>query len=82
MNNTTEFGPAPLSQQEAEGLPLLVYCIGCGHHGELPVAPLIARFGRAYPIPDVAKHCRCKACGSKQVETRPQFRSLPGHHGK
>lgn len=74
-------GPATLGEQEARGLPLLVYCNRCPHHGTLPVAPLIARFGRNFPIPDVAKHCRCTACGSRDVQTRPNFPTIPGQMG-
>ena len=49
---------------------LRVFCLAVDcHHGDLkvPLAPLIARFGTACPVPALDRRFRCSRCGGNDV---------------
>jgi hypothetical protein len=74
----------PLSHYPPHGVRgVLLDCIACGHHAELPLSSLVARFGADYGVRAIALHCRCSRCGSRNVESRPAWPSrAPGVRGR
>lgn len=64
----------PLSHYPSHGVEAVILdCIAGGHHAEIPLAPLLARFGPDYGVRAIALHCRCSSCNSKSVESRPAW---------
>ncbi len=54
---------------------LAVHCNNheCLRRSVLDVAPLVERLGANYPIPLVAKHMKCTACGSRDCSVNPNW---------
>ena len=51
----------------------------CHHDAILPVTLVLARYIPTTPLPDVKGRFRCSACGSRQVDVRPNWsRRSPG----
>ena len=46
---------------------------GCYHHAMLLTDTLISRLGRDQGVSGVADHVYCGNCGSREVETRPNW---------
>jgi len=57
----------------AQGLDIWCWCNGCCHHAVLKTDMLMARLGRDQAVPGVADHAYCGNCGSRDVETRPNW---------
>ncbi len=51
-----------------------VWCNACGHHGVVATRGLIDRFGSHHLVGAVAARCRCRRCGSKDLDSRPDWR--------
>ncbi len=67
--------PMRLAYMRDEGLNLFVYCNRCFRNRIMPAAPLIKRLGADTAVPNVARHIRCRVCGGRDVETRPDWTS-------
>jgi hypothetical protein len=50
---------------------LWVYCRACGR--ERDVNPATAPLPAQTPVPEVGKHMKCSACGSRQIDTKPEL---------
>ena len=61
--------PATLADMSTQGLDIC----GCCHHTVLATDMLIARLDRDQGVPGVADHAYCGNCGSRDVETRPNW---------
>ena len=76
--------PPTLADLAADPGELIASCQKCRHDAVLPVAPALARDGPTTPSPEVKVRFRCSACGSRQVDVRPNWsRHSPGqiaHH--
>ena len=59
-------------QNFATGPSVLAWCEACGQHAVLNADHLPADL----PVPDVALRLKCSRCGSKDIETRPEWREL------
>lgn len=70
--------PATLGDLAAEGLHVFCWCHRCGHNAEMETAPLIARLGPMFPVPELGGRMRCTACEARDVATRPAW---PRHGG-
>jgi hypothetical protein len=71
--------PPTLADLAADPGELVASCQNCHHDAVLPVAPVLARYGPTTPFPDVRGRFRCSACGSRQVDVRPNWsRHSPG----
>jgi hypothetical protein len=70
----------PILGDLAAGLgELLAWCQNCHHNAVMPVDPVLARYGPTTPFPEVKGRFRCSACGSRQVDVRPNWsRRSPG----
>lgn len=67
--------PCRLSNLIADGLDVAVTCHRCHHNATVSASTLAAQLGARMPVPEVAGHMRCSACGSRDCETRPDWRS-------
>ncbi len=65
--------PATLANMADQGLDIWCWCNGCCHHAVLSTDMLIRRLGRDQGVPGVADHAVCGHCGSRDVETRPNW---------
>lgn len=74
--------PARLSFLIENKIRLAVHCNnhGCLTRSILDVEPLVERLGADYPIPLVAKHMKCAACGSQDCSVNPNWNDedVPG----
>jgi DNA-directed RNA polymerase subunit RPC12/RpoP len=72
--------PARLSFLVEEKIRLFVYCVDCHHNAMLDAGPIAERLGADFPIPQVAKHVRCAACGSRHATVNPYWNDedVPG----
>jgi hypothetical protein len=52
---------------------LLASCQNRHHNAVLPVALVLAQYGPTIPFPEVKGRFRCSACGSRQVDVRPNW---------
>jgi hypothetical protein len=52
---------------------LLAWCQNCHHNAVMPVDPVLACYSPTTPFPEVEvkSRFRCSACGSRQVDVRP-----------
>ncbi len=57
---------------------VIVECRACQHRAVLPLHDLIAKLGADFGVRAVAEKCRCSKCGSRRVETRPEWPSRRG----
>ena len=68
-----EIPPLTLADMRSHGVrSILAWCNGCGHHTSFNADHLPDDL----PVPDVALRMRCSKCGSKEIETRPEWREL------
>ena len=65
--------PATLGHMADQSLDIWCWCNGCCHHAVLATDMLIPRLGRDQGVPGVADHAYCGNCGSRDVETRPNW---------
>ena len=73
--------PPTLADLAADPGELIASCQRCHHDAVLPVAPVLARYGPTTPFPEVRGRFRCEvrgrfrcsACGSRQVDVRPNW---------
>ncbi len=65
--------PAALGDMVDQDLDIWCWCNGCYHYAVLSPDMLIARLGRDQGVPSVADHAYCGHCGSRDVETRPNW---------
>ncbi len=71
----TEIPPMTLGNMRAHGIRSIdAYCqaIGCGHASTLNVDGLPDEL----PVPDVGLRLRCSRCGSRSIQTRPNWAEL------
>ena len=73
MRRTTHYRPATLANMADQGLDIWCWCNGCCHHAVLATDMLMARLGHDQGVPGVADHAYCGHCGSRDVETRPNW---------
>ena len=64
-------GPVPLGDLIREDKLLWVYCCDCYH--ERDVNPATVPLPAETPLPEVGKHMRCAACGSRKIDARPEL---------
>ena len=60
----------------AQGVDVFCWCNRCGHNATVGCEKLVAELGPAYPVPEIGARLRCSGCGSKDIATRPNWRSL------
>jgi hypothetical protein len=71
--------PPTLADLAADPGELIASCQNCHHDAVLPVALVLARYAPTTPFPEVKGRFRCSACGSRQVDVRPNWsRHSPG----
>ena len=75
--------PPTLADLMADPGELDVTCLDCHHNTIMPVAALLPRYAAETaaetPFPEVWGGFRCSACGSRQVDVRPNWsRHSPG----
>ena len=46
-----------------------VYCCDCGHERDVNRAMVL--LPAEAPVPEVGKHMKCSACGSRKINTKP-----------
>ncbi len=67
----TMTGPVTLGDLiEAKKL-LWVYCCDCGHERNVDPAALPLSWNT--PVPFIATHLKCSACGSPKINTKPEL---------
>ncbi len=66
------YRPVTLGILADQGMDVWAWCNGCFKNGAVTTGTLIARLGRAYPVPDVGARMCC-SCGSRDIETRPNW---------
>ena len=69
-------GGVPLGDLARFGADVFCWCNACSHNAVVPRKTLAARLGPAIPVPRIAAHLRCSACGARDVATRPNWPSL------
>lgn len=67
--------PATLADLAKQNIGIRCWCNGCQHHVVVPIGFVVALFGRAYPVPMVARRLRCSKCRSRNVTTVPDWPS-------
>ena len=72
---THEAGPR-LDDLARQDVPVAAWCLACGHHKVLAMAPLLARLDGRTAVAAVARRLCCSACGSRAIETRPHYAGL------
>ena len=70
-----EIGPR-LRDLAYQDLPIAAWCLTCGRHKLLPVAPLLARIDGRTAVTALADRLTCSACGGQTIETRPHYEGL------
>ena len=70
--------PTTLGDLAKDGLRVFCWCHRCGHNAEIETAPLIARLGPMFPVPELGSRMRCTSCEARDVATRPAW---PRHGG-
>ena len=65
--------PPTLADLVADPGELIASCQNCHHNAVTPVDPVLARYGPTTPFPEVKGRFRCSACGSRQVDVRPNW---------
>ena len=65
--------PANLGNLEDQDVDVLARCNSCGHNAVLALGALLTKLGAEFPVPAVSKAVRCSVCGSRDVETRPNW---------
>lgn len=63
--------PVTLADLVRDDKLLWVYCTACGH--ERDVSPATVLLPPETPVPEVGKHMRCSACGSRKIDARPEL---------
>ena len=56
-------------------------CNACGRSVVLDVLVLILAYGERAPVPSLARKARCSHCGSRDVDSRPDYPPIPGKMG-
>ena len=70
----SEPGPPPtLADLAREGADVWCWCMSCHHHATVPIATAIGRFGPATAFPRIGRSFRCTACGSRDIDVRPDW---------
>jgi hypothetical protein len=64
-------GSSHLGDLVREDKLLWVYCCDCGH--ERDVSPAMVPLPAETSVPDVGKHMKCSACGSRKINTKPEL---------
>ena len=68
-----EIAPLTLATMRSYGVrSILAWCNACSHYADLNADHL----PNELPVPDVALRLKCSKCGSKDIETRPEWREL------
>lgn len=78
MAATEPTTPTTLQDLATDGLDVFCWCNRCGHNAELHIAPLIARLGPLFPVPELGGRMRCTSCQARDIATRPAW---PKHGG-
>ena len=65
--------PVTLAEIAAQGLDVWAWCNDCFHHAVLPIGALTEKLGPDYPVPHVGRRTYCRECGSRDVQTRPDW---------
>jgi len=67
-------GPVTLGDLVRDDKLLWIYCCACGR--ERSVNPATVPLPLKTPVPEVSKHIKCSACGSRKINTKPQLYSI------
>jgi hypothetical protein len=67
----TSVQPATLGDLIREDKLLWIYCRAC--HRERDVNPATVPLPAETPVPEVSKHTKCSACGSRKIDARPEL---------
>ena len=65
--------PVTLAELASKGLDVWAWCNDCCRHAVLPIDTLTDKLGPEYPVPHVARRTVCRECGSRDVQTRPDW---------
>ncbi len=57
--------PATLVSLIANNHGLRVFCGSCSHVVDMDVPKLAERYGKAMPLPEIARRASCRACGGR-----------------
>ena len=71
VNMPAPTGPVTLGDLIREDKLLWVYCCDCYH--ERDVNPATVPLPPETPVPEVVKHMKCSACGSRKIDARPEL---------
>jgi hypothetical protein len=75
MRMNAEVGPR-VDDLVGQDVPIAAWCLDCGHHKVLAIAPLLARLNGRTAVAAVARRLSCGACGGRAIETRPHYAGL------
>jgi hypothetical protein len=64
-------GPVTLADLVRDGKLVWVYCTACGY--ECDINPATMPLPGETPVPEVGKHMKCSACGSRKIDARPEL---------
>ena len=65
--------PLTLAGLATQGHGVWVWCHRCARGRRLAVASLIRRLGGEFPVPDLKHRLRCRHCGLRDVDARPDW---------
>ena len=65
-----------LGELAEAGVDVLCWCNACHHNATLASRNLMEALARPLSVPGLARHLRCKACGARNVSTRPAWPGL------
>ena len=65
-----------LGELAEAGVGVLCWCNECHHNATLASRDLMVALARPLAVPELARHLRCKACGARNVSTRPAWPGL------
>ncbi len=80
MRMNAEVGPR-LDDLAGQDVPIAAWCLDCGHHKVLAIAPLLARLNGRTAVAAVAPRLSGGAGGGRASETRPPDAGLGGGAG-
>lgn len=71
----TDARPATLDDMIADDLGVWLWCNTCHYHRSMDPSALARKLGGDFPVPEVGRRARCGSCGSRNVESRPDWTS-------
>jgi hypothetical protein len=71
MKGANDRGPVRLGDLIRDGKLLWLYCREC--YRKRDVDPATIPLPRDVPVPEIGKHMKCSACGSRKIDSRPEL---------